>query len=237
MGEPVDTSSVEAILEEGRFDEALAAYRTLAKKNPQDRGCRAGIELCEGLKALVLRDRLEAAQRFEAALEPTRRMNAPPASSPICAARRRTSARASSRASWARRSRLHESDHRNRLGTTNSCVAVLDEKGQPKTLGAADGERTTPSWVGWAPDGTVSVGTRARRQAVTNASATVYGAKRLIGRKVNAEDVAWFAKLAPFRIARRPTAMRGFACRVSLSARRRSRRTSFAACVAWPRKR
>ncbi|MGE5186096.1 MAG: Hsp70 family protein [Acidobacteriota bacterium] len=90
------------------------------------------------------------------------------------------------------------------LGTTNSCVAVLDDKGQPRTLVAADGERTTPSWVSWAPNGQVTVGTRARRQAVTNASATVYGAKRLIGRKVNADDVAWFAKLAPFRIVAAP---------------------------------
>jgi len=90
------------------------------------------------------------------------------------------------------------------LGTTNSCVAVLDEKGQPMTLVAADGERTTPSWVAWAPDGTVSVGTRAKRQAVTNANATVFGAKRLIGRKVNTEDVTWFAKLAPFRIVAAP---------------------------------
>jgi molecular chaperone DnaK len=90
------------------------------------------------------------------------------------------------------------------LGTTNSCVAVLDDKGQPRTLAAADGERTTPSWVSWDPKGQVTVGTRARRQAVTNASATVFGAKRLIGRKVNAEDVAWFAKLAPFRVVAAP---------------------------------
>ena len=47
------------------------------------------------------------------------------------------------------------------LGTTNSCVAVLDEKGQPTTLVAADGERTAPSWVAWAPDGGITVGTRA----------------------------------------------------------------------------
>jgi molecular chaperone DnaK len=90
------------------------------------------------------------------------------------------------------------------LGTTNSCVSVLDDKGQPMTLVAADGERTTPSWVAWTPDGTVSVGTRAKRQAVTNANATVFGAKRLIGRKVNTDDVAWFAKLAPFRIVAAP---------------------------------
>ena len=90
------------------------------------------------------------------------------------------------------------------LGTTNSCVAVLDEKGPPRTLGSADGERTLPSWVSWAVNGEITVGTRARRQAVTNASATIYGSKRLIGRKVNTEDVAWFAKLAPFRIVAAP---------------------------------
>jgi molecular chaperone DnaK len=90
------------------------------------------------------------------------------------------------------------------LGTTNSCVAVLDDKGVPRTLVAADGERTIPSWVSWAQNGPVTVGTRARRQAVTNPSATVYGAKRLIGRKVNAEDVSWFARLAPFRIVAAP---------------------------------
>ncbi len=90
------------------------------------------------------------------------------------------------------------------LGTTNSCVAVLDENQRPETIATADGERTIPSWVSWAPNGQIAVGTRARRQAVTNASATVYGVKRLIGRKVNAEDVSWFARLAPFRIVAAP---------------------------------
>jgi len=90
------------------------------------------------------------------------------------------------------------------LGTTNSCVAVLDDKGQPKILAAADGERTIPSWVSWSASGQIAVGTRARRQGVTNAAATVYGAKRLIGRKVNADDVSWFARLAPFRIVAAP---------------------------------
>jgi molecular chaperone DnaK len=61
-----------------------------------------------------------------------------------------------------------------------------------------------PSWVSWTTTGEITVGARARRQAVTNASATIYGAKRLIGRKVHAEDVAWFAKLAPFRIVAAP---------------------------------
>ena len=90
------------------------------------------------------------------------------------------------------------------LGTTNSCVAVLDDKGQPRILAAADGERTIPSWVSWSAEGQIAVGTRARRQGVTNAAATVYGAKRLIGRKVNADDVSWFARLAPFRIVAAP---------------------------------
>src|SRR5689334_20152944 len=89
------------------------------------------------------------------------------------------------------------------LGTTNSCVAVLDDRG-PRTLHAADAERTTPTWVSSAPSGAVTVGTRARGQAGTNPSATVFGAKRLIGRKVNADDVAWFARLAPFRIVAAP---------------------------------
>jgi hypothetical protein len=64
-----DTSELDAMLDAGRFDEALAAYKLLAKKHPNDRAFRAGIELCEGLRALSGRDRLEAAQRFEAALE------------------------------------------------------------------------------------------------------------------------------------------------------------------------
>lgn len=69
LGEPVDTSTLEALIDDGKLDEALVGYRVLVKKHPHDRGVRAGIELCEGLKALAMRDRLEAAQRFEAALE------------------------------------------------------------------------------------------------------------------------------------------------------------------------
>jgi tetratricopeptide (TPR) repeat protein len=64
-----DTSALEALLDEGKLDEALVGYRALIKKSPSDRGARAGVELVEGLKALGLRDRLEAAQRFESALE------------------------------------------------------------------------------------------------------------------------------------------------------------------------
>ena len=69
VSELPEHGALEELLDHGRFDEALAQYRLLSKKHPQDRVLRAGIELCEGLAALAQRDRLEAAQRFEAALE------------------------------------------------------------------------------------------------------------------------------------------------------------------------
>jgi hypothetical protein len=64
-----DHNALEELLDAGKFDEALAGYKVMAKKQPSDRNFRAGIELCEGLRSLAARDRLEAAQRFEAALE------------------------------------------------------------------------------------------------------------------------------------------------------------------------
>jgi hypothetical protein len=64
-----DTAAVDELVDAGKFEEALATFRMLAKKHPQERVYRAGIELCEGLRALANRDRMEAAQRFEAALE------------------------------------------------------------------------------------------------------------------------------------------------------------------------
>ncbi len=88
------------------------------------------------------------------------------------------------------------------LGTTNSCVSVLDG-GSPKVLSDKTGARTTPSIVAWTPDGVV-VGEAARRQAVTNPQNTIFGTKRLIGRKVNADDVSWFARSVPFRIVAAP---------------------------------
>ena len=69
IGDPGDVSAIEALIDHGRLDEALAAYKAITKKHPQDRNLRAGVELCEGLLALAARDRLEAAQRFETALE------------------------------------------------------------------------------------------------------------------------------------------------------------------------
>jgi molecular chaperone DnaK len=89
------------------------------------------------------------------------------------------------------------------LGTTNSCVAVL-ERGSPAVLPTPEGERTTPSVVSFQADGRTVVGPAARRQAVTNASRTVFGTKRLIGRKVNAADVQTFARAAPFTIVAAP---------------------------------
>jgi molecular chaperone DnaK len=90
------------------------------------------------------------------------------------------------------------------LGTTNSCVAVIDERGVPRVLASADGERTTPSVVGWPKPDEPLVGVPARRQAITNPAHTVFGIKRLIGRKVNAPDVSAVARTAPFRIVAAP---------------------------------
>jgi tetratricopeptide (TPR) repeat protein len=64
-----DVNRLEELIDAGRLDEALAGFRQLTRRHPQDRTARAGIALCEGLLALGVRDRLEAAQHFEAALE------------------------------------------------------------------------------------------------------------------------------------------------------------------------
>jgi tetratricopeptide (TPR) repeat protein len=69
LTEATDATALEELLDSGKIDEALGAYKVMAKKFPQDRAYRAGIELCEGFRAVAARDRLEAAQRFEAALE------------------------------------------------------------------------------------------------------------------------------------------------------------------------
>src|SRR5262249_46810140 len=64
-----DYSAAESLLDQGKYEEALAVYKIYARKSPNDRTAKAGIELAEGLKALAQRDRLEAAQRFEVVLE------------------------------------------------------------------------------------------------------------------------------------------------------------------------
>ena len=71
------------------------------------------------------------------------------------------------------------------LGTTNSCVAFMDGRG-PKVIHNRQGQRTTPSVVAFTPRGELLVGAPAQRQAATNPEATVFGQKRLIGRKLAA---------------------------------------------------
>jgi molecular chaperone DnaK len=85
------------------------------------------------------------------------------------------------------------------LGTTNSCVAVL-EGGEPKVIPNSEGANTTPSIVGFTNSGEKLVGQAAKRQAVTNPERTVFEAKRLIGRKFNSKEVVEFAKVAPFKV-------------------------------------
>ena len=68
------------------------------------------------------------------------------------------------------------------LGTTNSCVAVL-EGDAPKVIENAEGARTTPSVIAYADDGEILAGQSAKRQAVTNPENTIYAVKRLIGRR------------------------------------------------------
>jgi len=85
------------------------------------------------------------------------------------------------------------------LGTTNSCVAVL-EGGDPKVIANAEGSNTTPSIVAFTDRGERLVGQIAKRQAITNSQRTIFEVKRLIGRKFNSKEVQEFAKVAPFKI-------------------------------------
>lgn len=85
------------------------------------------------------------------------------------------------------------------LGTTNSCVAVY-ENGKYKIVPNAEGHNTTPSIVAFNDKGETLVGQVAKRQAVTNPKRTLYGIKRLIGRKADAKEVKEFSKISPFEI-------------------------------------
>ena len=85
------------------------------------------------------------------------------------------------------------------LGTTNSCVALM-EGGKARVIENAEGDRTTPSTVAFTKDGEVLVGQPAKRQAVTNPDRTLYAVKRLIGRKFNEDVVQKDKGLVPFRI-------------------------------------
>ena len=85
------------------------------------------------------------------------------------------------------------------LGTTNSCVSVLDG-GSAKVIENAEGDRTTPSIIAFAADGEILVGQSAKRQAVTNPVNTLFAIKRLIGRKFKDEVVQKDIKMVPYKI-------------------------------------
>jgi molecular chaperone DnaK len=85
------------------------------------------------------------------------------------------------------------------LGTTNSCVAVLED-GEPRVVPNPEGARTTPSVVAVSDKGEQLVGQIAKRQAITNPTNTVYAAKRLIGRKYEDREVQELAKFLPYEI-------------------------------------
>jgi molecular chaperone DnaK len=87
------------------------------------------------------------------------------------------------------------------LGTTNSCVAIM-EGGKPKVIENAEGSRTTPSVVAYTEDGEILVGAPAKRQAVTNAKNTIYAVKRLIGRRFEDPEVQKAIKSVPYKIVR-----------------------------------
>jgi molecular chaperone DnaK len=85
------------------------------------------------------------------------------------------------------------------LGTTNSCVAVLDGD-KPRVIENSEGDRTTPSVVAYTDDGEILVGQSAKRQSVTNPKNTLYAVKRLIGRKFTDDVVQKDIKMAPYSI-------------------------------------
>src|SRR5215468_3395418 len=94
------------------------------------------------------------------------------------------------------------------LGTTNSCVAIVETsptgKVDVRVIPNAEGARTTPSIVGFTANGERLVGQPAKRQAITNATNTVYAAKRLIGRKYKSEEVRRQLDRSPYKIIEAP---------------------------------
>ena len=87
------------------------------------------------------------------------------------------------------------------LGTTNSCVSVL-EGGKPRVIENAEGGRTTPSIVAYADDNEILVGQSAKRQAVTNPDNTLFAVKRLIGRRFEDDVVQKDIKMVPYKIVK-----------------------------------
>src|SRR6266581_1179737 len=89
------------------------------------------------------------------------------------------------------------------LGTTNSCVAIMSG-GDPVVIANAEGNRTTPSVVGFTEKGERLVGQIAKRQAITNPENTVYSIKRLIGRKYDSKEVREALKRLPYKVVSAP---------------------------------
>ena len=85
------------------------------------------------------------------------------------------------------------------LGTTNSCVAIMDG-GKPRVIENSEGDRTTPSYVAFTKDDEVLVGQSAKRQAVTNPHNTFYAIKRLIGRRFDDPVVQKDVEMVPYKI-------------------------------------
>jgi molecular chaperone DnaK len=105
------------------------------------------------------------------------------------------------------------------LGTTNSCVAVM-EGGDPVVIPNAEGNRTTPSVVAFSKSGERLVGQVAKRQAVTNPQNTIYSIKRFMGRKFS--EVQEEIKMVPFQVVAGPNGD----CRIRAAARTGRRRRS-----------
>ncbi len=89
------------------------------------------------------------------------------------------------------------------LGTTNSCVAIM-ENGVPKVIENSEGARTTPSIIAYQEDGEILVGASAKRQAVTNPRNTLYAVKRLIGRRFEEKEVQKDISMMPYTISKAP---------------------------------
>src|SRR3954464_2815157 len=87
------------------------------------------------------------------------------------------------------------------LGTTNSCVAVM-EGGKPKVIENSEGARTTPSTVAFTKDGERLIGQPAKRQAVTNPDSTIFAVKRLIGRRFDDPITEKLTELVPYKIVK-----------------------------------
>ena len=87
------------------------------------------------------------------------------------------------------------------LGTTNSCVSVM-EGSAPKIIENAEGDRTTPSVVGYSDDEEILIGQAAKRQAVTNPQNTLFAVKRLIGRRFDDDVVQRDIKMVPYNISK-----------------------------------